>query len=228
MTAADLNLWMAGHGDYAQGLELVRAYHAADDALMFILQLGDTTYSRRKMVEALRLVRDGLTDTTSDTYAQVKVVVPVTKADIQAERHAQGRDLSTDGYQDETLPLDLREKRQQAKALLREMDYYRHRLEEMPNDNDRLTAALIIVENDAKAVAIYQRLDAWRDTGRDPGETTPPPPKKVSELAKELRNIDSYLARHRSGARPRSSAQVKAWEDRRTELKAIIDELEQA
>jgi hypothetical protein len=230
MSAAQrIHAWLQGPRTYAQGLELLKAHGTLDAADLYFLELGETSVSREELVDHLKELHRLHVEQAQ--VMQVRNVAPhtPTKADIAAERKQQARDPRNDGFKEEQLPQALQAVHDQAKRDLREMDYYRHRLESLPSDDDRLRDALIVVELDDRIVSAYARLDAWKATGKDPGEAAraiqPAATRNSVELVKRLKTIESYLSRARSGSRKVSPAKSQLWEKEREELKALIDAL---
>lgn len=228
MLATAINAWLKGRGNYADGLTLLKQTGAADETDLWFLELGETSLSRdqlRTMLQGLhaRLVREVLVAPTN------AMPHPVLKADVAEAHHKQGRDVTSDGYAQlvTTMPTELRALHDQVREWAREMNYLRYpeRMEALPSDEDRLRDFLRVLDLDKKIVSAYVRLDAWRDTGRDPGPAVAPSPaqKNPVQLVKELKNIESYLSRVKSGKRTASPAKVKQWEEQKAKLSALID-----
>ena len=222
MAAADIHLWLVGPRDYHAGVQLLLQHTELDEATAFLLELGETAVSRETLVEELQaLYRAAITRTEQRPTITTELV---TKADIVAERSAMARDPRNDGYDMVQLPAELHELRNQAKDDLRELGYLRARLETLPSDADRYRDARRIVELDLAIASAYGRLDAHRDTGRDPGSANHQPTviKSGVELAREHSNLVSYLARHNSGKRKASEEKAKQWTERKQELEALL------
>jgi hypothetical protein len=225
MATAAIHAWLQSKRDFSEGVALLNAYGAPDEATAFLLGLGETSVSMSLLIEELQGLHDAAVARTQQRPT-VHIEV-VTKAEIVQERNAMARDPRADGYDQVTLPNELRAVRDQAKDDLREMNYLRARLETMPSDQDRFRDAKRIVQLDLNIASAYVRLDTYRDTGRDTGgtEEVPTHSKSGVELSKELRNIISYLARHNSGVRKQSPEKVAHWNSRKAELITLIDAL---
>lgn len=221
-TATDIHIWFQGPRDYRVGIALLKELGEADEADMFLLELGETAVSRRTLESSLAAVLDE--HVRAERERKVVVQEVVTKQDILEERRAAARSPHTDGYEDEHLPPALRDVRASVKEALKEMGYLRSRLELLATDADRYRDALRIVELDEQIASAYSRLDAWRATGRDPGEAQDvQPPQAAGDLAKELRNIITYISRVNSGKRKASPEQVALWRKRKEELEEALN-----
>lgn len=228
MSAKHIHAWLQGPRPYAEGLKLLREHGELDDATLFFLGLGETSVSRSELEELMRALHAAQLEQAKELQARNMAPPPVTKATIAAERQQQARDPRTDGYKDAQLPPALALLYEEVKTWLREMDFYRHRLETLPSDDDRLRDALLIVELDERIVSAYARLDAWKATGNDPGAAPSAPTplqRNAVELVQRLKTIDSYLSRARSGSRKVSPAKQALWKKEKDELKALIDAL---
>lgn len=232
MLATAINAWLKGPGTYLAGLQLleqVAAQHpeAIDDTDLWFLRLGETSLSREQLHAAL-LKQHAAIVRAAQVIPERPMPQPVLKAQVSAHQQQQGRDVTSDGYgaMASELPPALRALRDQVREWALEMNFLRRpeRMESLPTDAERLRDAMRIVELDQMIVSAYARLDAWRDTGRDPGETGPATAKTELngvQLVKELKNIESYLSRAQK--RGSSPAKVKQWQERRDKLKALID-----
>lgn len=223
MAVAEIHAWLQGPRPFEQGVALLLSTGEQDDTLLFLLGLGETKVSRKLLEEALLAIRSHAVDRTLAVQASTPGQPLITKADIRAERDRMARDPRTDGYAGAELPKALATLRDALPALFQEMHYLRARLEQTADDGDRYRDCVRIVAIDADIVKTYARLDTWKETGRDPGAAPPPPPSNGLRLQRELQNIVTYLARHRSGARPANQAKVDAWEKRKEELQTLID-----
>lgn len=226
MSAQHIHAWLQGRQVYADGLALLKRFGTPDDATLFLLELGETSVSRAQLTSALRDLHEEAVARNIALQERNATPPPVLRSDIIAERAQLARDPRNDGYEGQQLPTALQALRDQVKTDLREMSYLKSRLELLPSDDDRLRDALRIVALDEDITSAYARLDAWKATGRDPGEKEPPPPMNGIELVTRLRNIKSYLSRARSGKRKVSPAQLKGYEDEEKELTKLIDALQ--
>lgn len=221
MSATAIHLWLNGPRSFHEGVALLRNLGEPDEELLFLLSLGETSVSRDALVNELKKLNRR---SVRHTSAVRERVLP----SYQPPRpQSNGRTTHSDGYEAQALPQQLVALRDELKAHLKEMDYLRHRLEGLPSDNDRLRDALRIVELDDAVVSAYARLDAWRDTGRDPGDTPPPTPLTGVQLQRELHNIISYLSRANSGKRTATPAKLEQWKARKAELEKLIHALPQ-
>lgn len=230
MQAIAINAWLKSQRNYQQGLDLVRAIDGVDETDLWLLELGETSVSRASMAGILeaahaRLVRERL------VQPEAASPLPVLKAEAASASKAPQRDVSNDGYTQlvATMPPDLVQLRDDVREWAREMNYLRYpeRMEKLASDEERLRDALRVVELDGLITAAYARLDAWRDTGRDPGAAAPAAtPKNIKRLLQDLKNIESYLSRHRSNKRPASAEKVAEWEKQKEQLKGMVDALQ--
>jgi hypothetical protein len=223
MSATAIHAWLATNGAFHIGVALLREQGGVDPVLAFLLDLGETSVSRARLTAALRAVHEAaLRNTLASPDLSGKPLV------TRADRHASDQGLAKvplDGFQDTELPSQLAELRVSIREHLREMDYLRNRLDTLPSDQDRFRDALRIVDLDDRVVSAYARLDAWKVSGVDPGEQPKPSQRSGAALQRELQNIRSYLARHRSGKRPAPPTCVTQWEQRLAEVQQLIDAL---
>lgn len=225
MPAAEIHAWLQGPRPFAEGLALLRASGEQDEALLFLLDLGETTVSRQLLDEALQGRRQSAVLRTLQRQSADPGAPLVTKADIVAERELLARDPRSDGFAGLQMPPELAALRDALPEQFREMNYYRARLEQTPDQMDRLRDIRTIVAIDAAIVKTYARLDAWKATGKDPGAAPDFPMTNGAKLQRELQNIVTYIARHNTGARKASPTKVAAWEARRAEIQKLIDAL---
>jgi hypothetical protein len=221
MGANAIHQWLRSNGDFEQGVALLHEHGHPDGALTFLLELGETSYSRQELTAALNTLHQAaLRRTVAKPDRAARNLV--TKADIEAARHELVRDPKGDGYEAAQLPDGLRAVRDELKQQMKEMDFLRHRLDTLPSDDDRLRDAMRIAVLDEQVVAAYARLDAWKVTGRDPGDDMPEPVSGEAAL-REMINIRSYLARHKSGQRLAPEQRVKYWKERLADLQKQRD-----
>jgi hypothetical protein len=228
MSAIAIHAWLKGPRNYAEGIALLKSTGEADETDLWFLELGETSLSREQLVNALselhaREVR------TAQLTPESAGKVHVTKAERVDAASPRERDVTTDGYAGliTRMPDHVKALHEQVKEWAREMHFLRHppRMEALNSDEERLRDGLRVIELDACIVQAYARLDAWRDTGRDPGEAAPATSKNGAQLMQELKNIQSYLSRHRKGKRLASPAKVAQWEKQEKDIKALIDAL---
>lgn len=224
MDVGALQVWLRSPRNYQQGLELLKASGQADANDIFLLDLGETSVSRKHLVRAIEsLVNAAVKETASVRTVKRPLI---TKADIVREQKEILRDPLTDGYDDERLPPELKQLRAEIKDMLKEMSYLRDRLELLPSDADRYRSAVRIIDLDKHITSAYARLDTWRATGVDPGTVKrEPDAQDLVNLTKELRNLVSYIARHKTGSRPAPPEKVDVWLRRKAEIEAFIDAL---
>ena len=225
MAVATIHAWIVARGPYEQGVDLLKAQGDVDDALLFLLELGETSYSREKLTQALQVFVDQQVDATRHVYDDQPEERAVTKADIAKEREQAARDPATDGYDRVELPPALAAVRAQIGPLMKEMAWHHSRLETMDTDADRLKSARIIVANDAQVHKLYARLDAWTATGRDIGAAAEESGMSPVEMDRKYRSLVTQLSPARIKARGTSPEKVAAWEKERDELKAQLDAL---
>lgn len=216
--------WLKSKHPYAVGYALWKEHGASDEDLGFLLAIGETSVSRSALVNALEDLLAAAVDHSMRANTETPAPPLVTKAAIVAEREAMARSPQHDGFGDVDLPAPLRSVHDQVKIDLRERDYHRHRLETLPTDAERLRGALIIVELDAAIGRAYRRLDTWKETGKDPDANNVHTRVDPFGIARELKNIATYISRHRSGARSLSPEKLQRYQARQLELEALVAE----
>lgn len=222
--ATAVHTWLRGNGAFDAGVALLKQHcEDEDDALLFLLSLGETTVSRRALRTALEEVRDAAVERTHEVQATSRTPSVVTKADIRRERKELARDPRSDGYDGVDLPPELASVRDQVRAKLKEMNYLQYNLENLPSDSDRHRDAKRIVALDKEIVSAYGRLDRWKESGTDPGESPEELPKNGAQLATELRNLVSYISRHNSGQRTANPERLEKWKARKKTIEAELD-----
>lgn len=225
MSAIAIHAWLQGPRNYAEGLALVKQLGQLDETDIWFLELGETSVSRAQVVQALEEAHARTVRATVAT-PEVPGKPLVTKADVVAAGKGMARDVSSDGYAAlvTRMPPEIKAKHDQVREWAREMNYLRYpeRMEKLSTDDERLRDALRVIELDQLIVSAYARIDAWRNTGRDPGEAAEQT-RSQTQLWRELTNIRTYLSRHRSGKRPASPAKLAQLEKQEKELQALID-----
>jgi len=218
-----IHAWLRTNGPFAAGVELLKATGCDDDVLLFTLSLGETKLSREDLRQALQAAHDERVRATVAITLPAETRQLITKADIEHERQDLKRSVQLDAYDGMELSNAQDELRKKAKDALREMGYYRARLETLPSDEDRHKEALLVVKLDMVAVRAFARLDAWLATGRDPGDEPVRAELTEAEMKQELRNIESYISRVDKGRRTVSPAKLQSWKDRKDELTKKLD-----
>jgi hypothetical protein len=224
MRSEAIHAWLRTNGPFAAGVQLLREAGCTDEALLFVLDLGETSVSRKSLTEALQSIHDRVVHATA-AVAVPTVVQEPTKAEV-AKEDADLVHAHVDRYALRKLTPEQEALRKEATDALRTMSYYRARLETLPSDEDRLRDAGHIVRLDLVAVRAFARLDAWLATGRDPGTDPPKPEPTEEELRKELRSITSALSHVKHGRRVVSPAKLESLKARKAEIKAILDALQ--
>lgn len=222
-----INQWLAIDGSFSDGVRLLKEYGCTDEVLLLVLSFGETSVSRRDLRQALKAIRDEAAKEAAVAAMSNAERPAVTKADIAKEREELHRSVSLDAYNNSKLNEQQRALLQEAKDALREMNYYRSRLEVLPDSTDRYNACANIIALDLVAVRKFHRLDTWVATGRDPGEARIQPKLTQVEMYRELRNLESYISRAKSGKRPTTPERLKRWERRRDELQKALANADQ-
>lgn len=221
--ATDIAAWIKLRGNYAEGLALLNAAGGTDEDTAEFLELGETEVTRRTLEKELQGILDEAVARTKEASAHqvVRVYEPLTIT--PAEERATLRDPRNDGYAQASLTPEQSEVHASIKRDLKERDYLRHRLELLSSDKDRLRDAMRIDELDQAIQSAYARLDAWVKFGADPDAGTNIPEATTIEKMRELRNIRTYLSRHKTGQRKLSEAKHAHYAAR---LAALQSELE--
>lgn len=221
MAISDIQAWLKVQEPYQVGLALLQEHGSPDEATLFILELGETSVSRARLVQQLREVLGGAVQ--QEQQRPVVVREHVTKAQVAAERATMARGPGSDGYEDADLPEPLQALRAQVKDWYKEMAYLHSRLDLLPSDQDRLRSALRIDELDGWIVSAYARLDTWKETGRDPGEAPKPSVKSGADLRKELGNLRSWLSKVKHGRLNASEEKVRQRNERLAEVERLLE-----
>lgn len=218
--------WLKRHGPYSEGLALLQAEGTADEDTLEFLALGETSVTRSSLTKLLNeLLEEAIERTKAAASNEGDRTFEPRLITAEDDRKAL-RTPRTDGYAGKQLSAEQRVVHDAIKSMWKEMDYLRHRLELLPSDDDRRRDALRIVELDDEIVSAYARLDAWLANGRDPAEEVRIPQATSLDLMRELRNIKTYLSRHKSGARKLSEEKAAHYAARADELQKAIDALQ--
>lgn len=223
MRADAIHVWLQTKGAYPDGVQLLREAGFADEDLLFVLELGETSVSRRTLTEALQHIHDQVVEATR-AVAVPHVQAPPTKAEVARVDAEQGQP-GPDRYALRQLTPEQELVRKEAVEAMRTMSYYRSRLETLASDDDRFRDAGHIIRLDLQAVRAFARLDAWLATGTDPG--TDPPPRELTEaeMRLKLRSLASSISRAERGTRKVDPAKLARWREERDTLKGKLDAL---
>lgn len=218
--------WLKHQGPYSAGLALLQAEGTADEDTLEFLALGETSVTRSQLTKLLKgALEEGIQRTKQATANEGDRTFTPRLITVEDDRKAL-RTPRTDGYAGKELSAVQRVVHDAIKSAWKEMDYLRHRLELLPSDDDRRRDALRIVELDDEIVSSYARLDAWLANGRDPAEEVRIPQATSLDLLREIRNIKTYLSRHKSGARKLTEEKAAHYAARAEEIQKAINALQ--
>lgn len=215
MGKSDVNAWLAAHGPFAAGIQLLERYsEEIPEALALVLEVGETNYSRRELEAALRALSIEAIADQQQSDAQEREVIHETVITHELVL----RSPRNDGIDRDKLTPQLVELHDQIKRNYGEMSTLHAQLELLPTDAARYNHALRIDTLDVFNVEGYMRLDAFMASGNDPHET-PPPTRE--ELRKELLRHRSYVCKKENQEdRPEEVARRR---QRIVELEAILN-----
>lgn len=192
--------WLEGNRDYATGLDLFREY-GKDRALLFVLQLGESSLNRNKLEEALKSL----------------VVSKAYKDGYEAPARGRYKRIEP-----EKLPKVLQEKWQnvflpaltEAKNIHPQLQY----LEGVKKD--RACAQLVQLLKQTRSV--LHDIDRWEESGYLPAEQlSDAEHKKYCELLEEALNIRNYLSRNKVS--PKNPDEYKRREDLYQYIQSVIE-----
>lgn len=206
--------WLKQGGSYQRGLSLLTDHGTADADTLDFLDLGETTVTRELLRKELQHILDEAVERTQRAAEKETLRVYAPIAHEKEELVRDMRDPRSDGYAGKELTPAQREVHDGIKRDLKERDYLRHRLELHPSDKDRYRDAMRIVEVDDAIQGAYHRLDTWLKFGTDPDAGSNIPQATLLDKSKELRNIKTYLSRHKTGARVLSDERLAEYKQR--------------
>lgn len=191
MGRSDVHAWLQGHGAYNEGVELLKR-HARPGALsnvfLSMLSNGETSYSRRRLFQALT---DLVTEAIADQQQQ-DATIKGEEFKPRTEFVLLLRSPRNDGIDRSRLTPDLLQLHDQVKRSYARLSHLHAQLELLPSDGMRLSHAMEIDDLDVFIVEAYVRLDHFQAHGVDPAA-----PKQLTreELHRELLNHRSYVAK---------------------------------
>lgn len=223
MRADAIHVWLHTKGAYADGVRLLREAGCDDEDLLFVLDLGETSVSRKTLTEALQRMHDQVLEATR-VVAVPHVQAPPTKAEV-ARVDAEHGHSGPDRYALRSLSPEQELVRKEAVEAMRTMSYYRSRIETLASDEDRFRDAGHIIRLDLQAVRAFARLDAWLATGTDPGTEPPPAEPTEAELRLKLRSLASSISRAETGKRLVEPSKLARWREERDAIRSKLDAL---
>lgn len=219
MAIAAIHDWLRVRGTYALGLELLRMHGRPSAAELFLLQQGESPFSRQRMERRLRTVNDAAIEAVSQVVtvsASPEVVPPHEEEALRLSL----ADKPPQDMPEEALPPQLQPLRRDLKQWHQEMLILRGMMMKTPDGQELRGIAEQVVELHERIRNGWRVIEYYRATGQVMGAT---PERKVDvvDLTRELRALGVWLSQRKTGARKSSPEQI----DQRKARKVVVEQL---
>lgn len=210
--------WLRSRGAFSLGVDLLKQYGHPSGALLFLLNTGETSESRKQLTEQLSLLDRGSSRSVPQPTARPSPAAVRTPRELAFYR----ANTSDGGRGDPAgLPKELQSLRTELLSLHRHESFFRGQLTVLPSGEQLTIVANKVVEIYNRKKAGWLRIEHWRATGEILAERIEPP-KDGAALILERNSLRVQLSKVKHG-RTRSDPERDAQRQRR--LKEIETKL---
>ena len=222
MAISSIHDWLTRKGEFTHGVDLLKLHGAPTPAQLVLFGMAESTFSRAKLVEALRKVNDAAVVPSAHRGKVQKpgpVIVP--GDEVEDRVHKRMLNNANKDLPIELLPKELRPVRELLKQQWREFTYARGRMENIPDGMHLREAAEHVLDLRQKMRHGWWRIEHWHKTGSIVQTNAQKEITNPVDLLRRERKLSTWLSQRKPGAKNQRRSTPEEFEAKKMELDQV-------